>query len=67
MNISSTIGNSDTMFGAGVSVAIDKPVSNGLSKVQLAKRLDSAINVINQQSSEIAQLKKEVAELKRNK
>ena len=66
VNISSTIGNSDTMFGAGVSVAIDKPMSNGLSKVQMAqainnqaKTIQAQANQINAQSAEIKQMKQD--------
>ena len=72
VNVSSTIGDSnDTMFGAGVSVALDKPMSNGLSKVQMAQAINNQAQHIEKQDAEIAELKnivasdrKEIAELK---
>jgi hypothetical protein len=78
MNISSTIGNSDTMFGAGVSVAVDKPVAGGMSKAQLVKAVNAQAERIEQQDAkiqkqdavnealvaEIQQMKAEIAKLK---
>ena len=65
MNISSTIGD-DVMFGAGVSVAIDKPVSNGLSKVQMAKTINAQAEHIKQQDERIARLEAAMAQMIRN-
>jgi hypothetical protein len=78
MNISSTVGNNDTMFGAGISVAVDKPIANGLSKVQMAKTINAQadeISAIKQSMveerkimmNEILSLRKEVQELKAQK
>ncbi len=71
MNLSSTIGNNDTMFGAGVTVAVDKPMANGMSKVQLVKTVNAQAEKLQQQDAinealiaEIKQLKAEMAEMK---
>ncbi len=55
MNISSTVGNNDTMFGAGVSIAVDKPVAGGMSKAQLVKAVNSQAEQIEQQNAKIQQ------------
>ena len=65
MNISSTVGNDDTMFGAGFSVALDKPMANGMSKVQLVKTVNAQADEIVTMKREMAQQKAEIAELKK--
>jgi hypothetical protein len=55
VNVSSTVGSSDTMFGAGISLNLDKNVSAGMSKTQMAKTID-------QQSREIASYAQRLSE-----
>jgi hypothetical protein len=71
MNISSTVGNNDTMFGAGVSVAVDKPIAGGMSKIQMAKKIQQLQDVVAQDHQEknmmmqkILQMEQELKELK---
>ncbi len=54
MNISSTIGNDDAMFGAGIAVALDKGGHGGLSKAELAKQLSVALDRIARLEEKIA-------------
>lgn len=78
MNISSTIGDkNDTMFGAGVTFAVDKPMANDISKAEMAKTINVQAQQINaqtqairtladdnaKQAAEIAELKAAVAKL----
>lgn len=63
MNISSTVGNNDTMFGAGVTFAVDKPMANGLSKVEMAKEIQQMKLEREQDRARIAQLEAMVREM----
>ena len=64
INASSTIGNGNTMFGAGVTFAMDKPAASGLSKVQMAKTINQQSQVINAQAQELQNVKAELAEIR---
>jgi hypothetical protein len=63
VNLSTTIG-SDTMFGAGVTFAVDKPIANGLSKVQMAKQLNAQASMLEDQRRLIENQQREIQELK---
>jgi hypothetical protein len=63
MNLSSTIGNNDTMFGAGVTVAVDKPVSNGLSKTAMVNEIRNLKADNEQMKQEREQDKQRIARL----
>ena len=64
INASSTIGDGNTMFGAGVTFAVDKPAAGGLSKVQMAKTINQQSQVINAQAQEITAQAQELQNVK---
>ena len=57
MNFSSTIGQSNNMFGGGISVALDKPANDGKSRAAMQKEIDGLKNAIRLMATEMNNMK----------
>ena len=57
MNFSSTIGQSNNMFGGGISVALDKPTNDGKSRAVMQKEIDGLKNAIRLMANEMNNMK----------
>ena len=57
MNFSSTIGQSNNMFGGGISVALDKPTNDGKSRAAMQKEIDGLKNAIRIMANEMNNMK----------
>lgn len=65
LNMRSSFGNSETMFGAGVGVALTKGGSNGLTKQALTKKVVSLEQDKAALTDKVGKLEKDNADMKR--